>query len=274
MMVGCHREAPPKLGVVAHPHYVLSAPWLVGGHWFYPSERYDVQETGLATIQSSEPSGGVTEDGEVWRADGMTGAMPDVQLPILVTVRNLVNGRSVRVRINDRGPARIGRLMSVTPRVASLLAMQGDTPVSVTEDETGTHALDAALGGPTLEVQAAPLAGVRAESLDGKGEGRMYGSAIGGSAATAPFVMEDLPQQWVQSSVGPTALFVEIGRFQSQNAARMVVRRCGGNVLDRPVRDGLVWNVRSGPYATLQSADAALDQTLSCGVEGARIVIE
>nr|WP_294916768.1 hypothetical protein [uncultured Neokomagataea sp.] len=274
MVAGCHRAAPPEKIPVVHPHYTLSAPWQVGGHWFYPSERYDLQATGLATVENAASVAGMTADGEMWRADGMTGAMQDVQLPIIVTVRNLLNGRSVCIRINDRGPARVGRLISVTPRVASLLAMQGDTPVAVIEDETITHALDAALGGPTLDVQAAPLAGVRAEALDGKSAGRIYGAAVGGNAVAAPSVMEELPQKWVQSSSGPTDMFVELGRFQSQNAAHMVVQRCGGYVLHVPARDGLVWNVRLGPYSTQASADKALDQSLACGVEGARIVIE
>ncbi|MBR0559593.1 septal ring lytic transglycosylase RlpA family protein [Neokomagataea anthophila] len=273
-VAGCHRVAAPEKTLIAHPHYVMSAPWQAGGHWFYPSERYDVQTTGLATIEGSAPITGLTADGEIWRSDGMMGAMQDVQLPVIVTVRNMLNGRTVRVRINDRGPARVGRLISLTPRVASLLDMQGDTPVAVTEDETTTRVLDAALGGPTLDVQAAPLAGVRAESLDGKSDSHIYGSALESKDSTVPTATEDLPQQWAQSTLGPTDIFVELGRFQSQNAARMVVQRCGGRVLHVAARDGLVWNVRSGPYITPQSADKALDQSLSCGVEGARIVIE
>lgn len=273
-VAGCHRPEVPEKGPIAHPHYTLSAPWQSDGHWFYPSERYDVQETGLAVVEAGGPVGGLTADGEVWRADGMTGALQDVQLPMIVTVRNLVNGRSVRVRINDRGPSRIGRLVSVTPHVASLLDMRGDTPVSVTADESATRALDAALGGPKLDVQAAPLAGVHAESLDGKREEHLYGASVGDNAS-APFtVMDVLPSQWVQSAPGPTGLFVALGRFQNQSSARMAERRCGGHVLYVPARDGLVWNVRLGPYGTQQSADKALDLTLSCGVEGARIVVE
>ncbi|GBR54524.1 lipoprotein [Neokomagataea thailandica NBRC 106555] len=200
--------------------------------------------------------------------------MQDVQLPIIVRVKNLANGRAVRIRVNDRGPERSDRILAVTPRVAELLAMANDTPVQIIEDENATRALDDALGGPTLEVKAAPLSGVHAESLDGTGAVHDYGSSSGNDAKAVENVVADLPQQWTQEAPGPTGIYVELGRFQSQNAAQMVAQRCSGQLRYGAARDGLVWNVQLGSYTSQKAADVALDLTPNCGVEGARIVIK
>lgn len=61
----------------------------------------------------------------------LTGAHKTLPLPCLVKVTNLGNGRSLKVRINDRGPFIPGRILDVTPRAAKKLGFydQGVTDV-------------------------------------------------------------------------------------------------------------------------------------------------
>nr|WP_084294673.1 RlpA-like double-psi beta-barrel domain-containing protein [Asaia prunellae] len=163
-LVGCHHQETTKQ---ASPHYMTGQAWQGSDSWFYPSERFDMTETGLAIIQSP-PKDGVTADGEIWSAQSMTGAHQTLQLPSVVSVRNLANGRIVRVRLNDRGPASSGRLIAVTPRVASLLGMGDEpTPVEISVDEAVSRQIaDSNPDAPKLDIAAAPREAIIAQSLD------------------------------------------------------------------------------------------------------------
>lgn len=64
---------------------------------------------------------GTTSLGEKVLPWHLTGAHKTLPLPCLVRVTNLENGKSVKVRINDRGPFIQGRILDVTPRAAKKL---------------------------------------------------------------------------------------------------------------------------------------------------------
>jgi rare lipoprotein A len=64
---------------------------------------------------------GTTSLGEKVMPWHLTGAHKTLPLPCLVKVTNLENGKSVKVRINDRGPFIPGRILDVTPRAAKKL---------------------------------------------------------------------------------------------------------------------------------------------------------
>ncbi len=68
---------------------------------------------------------GTTSLGEKVRPWHLTGAHKTLPLPCLVKVTNLENGRSVKLRINDRGPFIEGRHLDVTPRAAKKLGFYG-----------------------------------------------------------------------------------------------------------------------------------------------------
>jgi len=76
---------------------------------------------------------GKTAIGEKYRAGAMAGAHKTLPIPCRVKVTNLRNGKSVVIRVNDRGPFIEGRVVDVTPRVAKKLGFyhQGLAPVRV-----------------------------------------------------------------------------------------------------------------------------------------------
>ena len=86
-------------------------------------------KSGIASIYSYQ--GSKTASGEVARADGLTAAHPTLPFGTMVRVINHRNGRSVVVRINDRGPFTRGRVIDLTPAAAHQLAFSGITPVSL-----------------------------------------------------------------------------------------------------------------------------------------------
>jgi rare lipoprotein A len=84
-------------------------------------------QEGIASIYS----GGRTANGEHASPSGLTAAHRTLPFGTMVRVTNHRNGRSVVVRINDRGPFIPGRIIDVMPAVAHVLGFSGLAPVSV-----------------------------------------------------------------------------------------------------------------------------------------------
>jgi rare lipoprotein A len=84
-------------------------------------------QSGLASIYS----GGMTANGERAIASALTAAHRTLPFGTLVRVTNQRTGRSVVVRINDRGPFKRGRVIDVTPAAAHALGFSGLTPVTL-----------------------------------------------------------------------------------------------------------------------------------------------
>jgi rare lipoprotein A len=85
--------------------------------------------SGIAAVYAYR--GGKTASGETSRPDGLTAAHRTLPFGTMVRVTNQRNGRSVVVRINDRGPYGRGRVIDLTPAAASLLGFSGLVPVSL-----------------------------------------------------------------------------------------------------------------------------------------------
>ena len=84
-------------------------------------------QTGIASIYS----GGLTANGETARASGLTAAHRTLPFGTMVRITNERSGRSVVVRINDRGPFIRGRVIDVTPAAAHVLGFSGLAPVTL-----------------------------------------------------------------------------------------------------------------------------------------------
>jgi len=83
------------------------------------------EQVGVASWYGPELDGNRTASGERFAADGLTAAHPSLPLGTRVRVTNLANGRSVVVRINDRGPFVRGRAIDVSRGAARALGMLG-----------------------------------------------------------------------------------------------------------------------------------------------------
>ena len=81
-------------------------------------------QSGVASVYAY--SGGRTASGERASPGALTAAHRSLPFGTMVRVTNEHNGRSVVVRINDRGPFVRGRVIDLTPRAADALAMRHD----------------------------------------------------------------------------------------------------------------------------------------------------
>jgi rare lipoprotein A len=279
---GCTRQTPPPV-LHASPHYVLGAPYQAAGHWYYPEEAYALDATGIAMVL---PDGGqrLTADGELYDATALTAAMQTIQLPAIVTVTNLENGRQVDVRVNDRGPPDPARLIALSPRAALFLQIPpgGAARVRIQANTLLSHRLvDQLGGGPKVAVQLAPLPRVTAQSLPPPGAGGQVGQEVAVDAAhtdaVGPFVPDRMPEQIRRTYADPGQLYLRAGNFGQFNYANELAARLGGLggdvVRSREGRQE-VYSVRAGPFRTIPEADAALREALRAGAVDAHITVE
>ena len=114
--------------------YRVGEPYEINGVWYYPAVDYDYDRTGVASWYGEEFEGRLTANGEIFDLNDLTAAHTTLPMPSIVQVTNLENGRSLQLRINDRGPFVGGRLIDVSRRAAQLLGFenQGTTCVRVT----------------------------------------------------------------------------------------------------------------------------------------------
>jgi peptidoglycan lytic transglycosylase len=107
----------PKGGGV----YRVGSPYAVAGRVYVPQDNPHYRADGVASWYGSDFHGRATANGEIFDADAITAAHPTLPLPSYVRVTNLSNGRSLIVRVNDRGPYAGNRIIDVSRRAAHLL---------------------------------------------------------------------------------------------------------------------------------------------------------
>ncbi len=268
--VACARAPAP----VAHVHYQLGEPYELGGVWHYPREQYGATLTGLATV-ARDTGGQLTADGEVSDPEALAVSSRTIQLPAIARLTDLDTGRQLLVRVNDRGPADLGRLIAVTPRVASLLSFPADGVARVRLEvlPAESHAVaDSLPGAPHLAIAAAPREAVLAQSLSGPARTVTIGEAP--APAVTPFVA--LSGQVIQGAPEPGALYVRLSRFTDRRYAvhQAAALHEPAQIVRLDALEGAGYRVRLGPFATVAEADAALDRAVRAGVTDARIVVE
>lgn len=92
-----------------------------------------MKQMGKASYYSDKFIGRPTANGEIFRQNKLTAASKTLPFGTKVKVKNLSNGKTVKVRINDRGPFVEGRIIDLTTKAAKRLGMirQGIAPVEI-----------------------------------------------------------------------------------------------------------------------------------------------
>jgi rare lipoprotein A len=130
----------PKYGVSSSPRvvafgepvpkgggtYRVGKPYTVGGRIYVPEEDPSYREEGMASWYGDDFHGRQTANGEVFDMTSLTAAHPTLPMPCYARVTNLGNGKSLIVRVNDRGPYHGNRLIDVSNRAAELLEFKGN----------------------------------------------------------------------------------------------------------------------------------------------------
>jgi len=199
----------------------VGAPYRVGNATYTPRDDRDYEQVGEASWYGEEMRGRRTANGEQFDPDGISAAHRTLPLPSYVEVTALDNGRTVLVRVNDRGPFHSNRIIDLSLGAARQLGFSGGGARRV-----GVRRVD-------------PSERDRLVFRDRRG-----GRETGPIAALAPAE--------VPGAKGP--FFLQIASFQSKDRARDLADRLDAQVtLARGI-----WRVRLGPYETADKASAAL----------------
>src|SRR5229473_4408903 len=115
-------EPVPKVVVT----YRVGKPYTVAGRIYVPEEDTNYRQEGMASWYGDDFHGRQTANGEVFDMESLTAAHPTLPMPCYARVTNLSNGKSLIVRVNDRGPYHGNRLIDVSNKAAELLEFKGN----------------------------------------------------------------------------------------------------------------------------------------------------
>lgn len=276
--------------------YKIGKPYQVNGIWYYPKADYRYNETGIASWYGPGFHGKRTANGEVYDENGLTAAHKTLPMPSMVRVTNLENGRSIQVRVNDRGPFEAGRVVDMTRRGAQLLGFidQGTARVRVeilAEESQLLAAVASKEGGE--QVPPPPKAAPAGEVVAG-GLAPIAGSKVApGQAPQAPqptgvvtvprtkigAVAPPQPDGRVtQFAVKPTSIYIQAGAFLRQANANQLsgqLRKYGPvRVAPIVVEQQRFYRVRIGPITSVAEADRTLQRMIADGHPESRIVVD
>jgi rare lipoprotein A (peptidoglycan hydrolase) len=100
---------------------VIGRPYQVAGVWYTPAAQPEYDVVGIASWYGDQFNGRATANGERFNMNATSAAHTTLPLPSIVEVTNLDNGRSIRVRLNDRGPFKPGRIIDLSRGAAQQL---------------------------------------------------------------------------------------------------------------------------------------------------------
>jgi rare lipoprotein A len=280
---------PPSAGV-----YKIGNPYQIAGTWYYPHEQPDYDETGVASWYGPTFYGKHTADGEVFDADALTAAHRTLPMPVNVRVTNLENGKSLVVRVNDRGPFAKSRIIDLSEHAAKLLGYynQGTARVRVTylgradlpngepqSPETPARIATALPPVPAAQVAVTGLSAIPDAPVAPPTPLKQMPLPAPSTPTPNPAANTE-PTGVVTEVPVPavTHLYVQAGAFSSyDNARRMQGRLAGAGALSISSidRNGQrLYRVRMGPFDAVADADAALARVTSQGGADARIVVD
>ena len=286
-------ETPAPAEPAATGIYKVGQPYQVKKIWYYPRVDYSYDETGIASWYGPGFHGKLTANGEIFDQSKVSAAHRTLPMPSIVRVTNLENGRSIKVRVNDRGPFAHGRIIDLSKRAAELLDFRrkGTAKVRVQILEAESQQLADKPKAPKGEVdrpEAAPVETVAVQQLPPVGgvvqaepQEEPLQMAVSATELTANSPVVDgveLDEKITKQAVRKTRVYVQAGAFtEIANAERLRARLSGlgsVHIVRAVVGDTRFYRVRLGPMRTVDQADKTLDLLLYNGVNNAKVVVE
>ncbi len=279
------RDTPSAPGTVGR--YKVGKPYQIKGTWYHPEEDLGYEEVGMASWYGRQFHGRSTANGEKYDMTAMTAAHRTLPLPSMVRVTNLSNGRSVKLRVNDRGPFAKERIIDVSRRAAKELGFKNKgvtrVRVEILADESRTLAgrnggrtsSRASRVGLTPDPAVAALNRKQLTAANARRSSRSVARAPVAApvAATSRTVVMASPP-----APAGTRTYIQAGSFSDQNNAHRVRSRLSGlgPVEVRPLQVGgrNFYRVRVGPLPSDDHADRVLGDVIRAGYPTSRIVSE
>ena len=273
--------------------YKVGDPYQIDGAYYYPAVDYNYSESGVASWYGPKFDGKSTANGEIFDMNELSAAHRTLPMPSMVRVVNLDNGRSLALRINDRGPFARGRIIDVSRRAAQLLGFRyrgtARVKVELMADESRRLAMISQRGGSYKDKQNGLTPGpvpnkvVTTTILPPLGSSPQ-GPEVNSSPPTIPAESPEntaLPQINTFPNldpVRPTALYVQAGAFvRYPNAVQLRIRLARvapAQVTEARVGNQKYFRVRLGPFQNLGEADQALAKVAASGYPRAQLIVD
>ena len=219
-------EAPPP-NLLATPdaqprieplHRFANRPYQVFGKDYVPRTTLaPYRERGVASWYGRRFHGGPTSSGELYDMYAMTAAHPTLPIPSYARVTHLASGRSVVVRINDRGPFHADRVIDLSYVAAARLGIVSDGSAAVT--------IDAIVPGDTVATTAGPLAA----GEPARGVYLQLGAFSARESAENFRARLQRELAWLAEALhvfaGDALFRLQLGPYRSQDEARAVAER-------------------------------------------------
>lgn len=276
--------------------YKVGSPYKIGGRWYTPREEPGYDRTGVASWYGDLFHGRYTANGEIFDMDALTAAHPTLPLPSYVRVTNLQNGRSLVLRVNDRGPYAHDRIIDLSRQSAQALGYGRAGTARVRVQYLGAAPLN---GDDSLERRVyASQSWTRHARMETPVPAQERRTAFAQAAKEAsqadPMVVGSIPDEpgagvhgrrWVtgvEAAVTPPmpepagAHFIQAASFANRDFADAFSEKLAGigeaRVLPTAVAGKTWYRVRVGPFAQRHDADEALRAVVGTGMTDARIV--
>ncbi|MFP4360883.1 MAG: septal ring lytic transglycosylase RlpA family protein, partial [Alphaproteobacteria bacterium] len=126
LVAGCGGGGNPRPASGEGGHYKLGRAYEINGRWYEPAFDPQYQARGIASWYGEPFHGRQTANGERFDKNRLSAAHTTLPLPSLVEVTNLKNGKSLVLRVNDRGPFVGDRLIDLSEAAAAELGFKED----------------------------------------------------------------------------------------------------------------------------------------------------
>jgi rare lipoprotein A len=259
--------------------YQVGSPYQVAGRWFTPREQPGYDKTGLSSWYGEAFHRRQTSNGEWFDMATLTAAHATLPLPSYAKVTNLENGRTIIVRINDRGPFVDTRVLDVSKRVAEILGykQQGTAKVRVQYigpaplNDEGSH-----LVAMNRELKhGTPLRQMIAAANGGRSQDFQVADAEREPAQRVKYTEEPV-QQFEQAQSASVNYFVQVGSFADPDNAERIREQLSDvgpvQVAEIMGSNGPIYRVRVGPLHDEDEAQVALNQVYGYGLPDARVI--
>ena len=231
--------------------YKVGNPYKIGNKTYYPKVDYKYKETGIASWYGPGFHKKQTANGEIYNQYDITAAHRTLPLPSIVKVTNLENGRSLKIRVNDRGPYAHNRIIDLSKRSAELLGVIGKgtakVRVEVVEKESRQIANAARKGEIVQQHQYAQVS----ESIKYAAENRV---------------------QAQQHNPKAGGIFVHAGSFKELDNAHKIIHKYKdygtSQIATVQVNDSHFHRVLIGPFDTVDKASDVLQSIAATGGDG------
>lgn len=251
--------------------YKIGTPYQIMGSWYYPRENPNYNEVGIASWYGSKFHGRRTANGEIFDMNLLTAAHPTLPMPVRARVTNLENGKSIIVRINDRGPFAKDREIDLSRKAAEVLGFRDKGTTQVRVQYLGRAPMYDSAGrlirgqepasfiaekprtpDENKRVAAAPVEQVEKQTLDGR------------TIADAP------------PPIASKRYAVQVGvfssRFNAERLKRQLDRITPAEVSEAEINGETYYRVKVGGANVREDARQTRDMLVSAGHQDAVIV--